>query len=49
MNAKKADESGKRVSASVQNEQLEPTYSLLAPVLAKRTPFRYLDRIGKAG
>ncbi|MGD2206179.1 MAG: DNA alkylation repair protein [Anaerolineae bacterium] len=46
MNAKKADDLGRRLTALVQAEQPVQAYALLAPTLAERTPFRYLDRIG---
>jgi 3-methyladenine DNA glycosylase AlkD len=32
----------------VERGQSEQAYALLAPVLAERTPFRYLDRVGRA-
>ena len=48
MKAQEATELGGRVAALVQDGQIRPAYDLLAPVLAERTPFRLLDRIGKA-
>ena len=30
-----------------QNHQFEAAYARLAPILAERTPFRYLERIGE--
>jgi 3-methyladenine DNA glycosylase AlkD len=48
MNAREADELGKRIGALVQRKQPAPAYALLAPVLGERTPFRLLDRIGVA-
>lgn len=36
------------MAALVQDEQIAQAYALLAPVLAERTPFRLLDRIGEA-
>lgn len=32
----------------VEAGQMDSAYGLLAPVLGERTPFRYLDRIGRA-
>jgi hypothetical protein len=48
MDARQADKLGTQVQALVRSEQRDDAYSLLAPILAERTPFRYLDRIGKA-
>jgi len=48
VNAKKADDLGQRLAVLVEAEQSEEACTLLAPTLAQRTPFRYLDRIGKA-
>ena len=48
MYAREADELGARIAALVEGEQTDRAYELLAPVLGKRTPFRLLDRIGKA-
>jgi 3-methyladenine DNA glycosylase AlkD len=48
MKAKEARELGERIAALVQAGQMTQAYVLLAPVLAKRTPFRLLDRIGEA-
>lgn len=48
MNAHEADELGQRIAALVQRKQPARAYALLAPVLAERTPFRLLDRIGAA-
>jgi 3-methyladenine DNA glycosylase AlkD len=48
MNAKEADQLGARVGVLVDDDQPEKAYGLLSPVLAERTPFRYLDRIGGA-
>jgi len=39
---------GERIAALVQTGQVPQAYTLLAPVLAERTPFRLLDRIGAA-
>ena len=47
MKAKEARELGERIAALVQAGQIAQAYALLAPVLAKRTPFRLLDRIGE--
>ena len=38
---------GRRIAALVQDGQPEQAYVLLAPVLARRTPYRLLGRIGK--
>ncbi len=48
MNAREASELGKRIATLVQSGRLDEAYALLAPVLAERTPFRLLDRIGEA-
>jgi len=48
MKAGEANELGERVAALVQSGQTTKAYSLLAPVLAERTPFRLLGRIGEA-
>jgi 3-methyladenine DNA glycosylase AlkD len=48
MKTKEARELGKRIAALVQAGQPGKAYALLAPVLAERTPFRLLDRIGEA-
>jgi 3-methyladenine DNA glycosylase AlkD len=47
VNAREADEVGAGLLALVERGQSEQAYALLAPVLAERTPFRYLDRIGR--
>ncbi|TEU16107.1 MAG: hypothetical protein E3J21_11450 [Anaerolineales bacterium] len=47
MKTKEARELGKRIAALVQAGQIAQAYALLAPVLAERTPFRLLDRIGE--
>ncbi len=48
INAKEADELGQRIAALAKTGQSHQAYVLLAPVLAERTPFRLLDRIGRA-
>jgi len=48
MKAKEADDLGKRIAALVQSGQPDEAYTLLAPVLAGRTPFNVLGRIGQA-
>ena len=48
MKAKEARELGRQVAALVQAGQAKEAYTLLAPVLAERTPFRLLDLIGEA-
>jgi 3-methyladenine DNA glycosylase AlkD len=48
MKAKEARALGKRVATVVQAGEPEEAYDLLAPVLAERTPFPMLDRIGEA-
>jgi 3-methyladenine DNA glycosylase AlkD len=45
--AKDADELAERVSSAIRSRQPIQAYSLLEPILAERTPFRILDRIGK--
>jgi hypothetical protein len=47
MKARAADLLGADVAALVQSGQPERAHALLTPVLAERTPFRLLDRIGK--
>jgi 3-methyladenine DNA glycosylase AlkD len=47
MKAREATELGERIAALVQAGQIRPAYDLLAPVLAERTPFRLLGRIGE--
>jgi len=39
---------GERLSSLIRAGQIHSAYALLAPVLAERTPFTTLDRIGKA-
>lgn len=46
--AREADELGARVAALVGEGQAEQAQSLLAPTLQQRTPFRLLDRVGRA-
>ncbi len=48
MNARETEELGMQIAALVQRKQPARAYALLAPVLAERTPFRLLDRIGAA-
>ena len=48
MKTREARELGERIAGLVQAGQLTQAYALLAPVLAERTPFRLLDRIGEA-
>lgn len=48
MNARQADDLGQRLAALIQTGPPEQAYVHLAPTLAARTPFRYLDRIGAA-
>ena len=48
MKAKAASELGQRVAALVQTGQFDTASALLAPVLAERTPFRLLRRVGEA-
>ncbi len=48
MNAREARELGKRIAALVQIGQPDAAYSLLSPILAGRTPFSLLGRIGEA-
>jgi 3-methyladenine DNA glycosylase AlkD len=48
MRAKEADELGAQVAALAHRGQEKQAYSLLVPVLAERTPFRLLDRVGRA-
>jgi hypothetical protein len=48
MDAHAADRLGGEIAALLLGRQLDEAEALLAPVLAERTPFRYLDRIGRA-
>ena len=48
MNAREATELGQRIAVLVETGNPEGAYGLLAPVLAERTPFRLLGRIGEA-
>jgi hypothetical protein len=48
LNAKEADELGARIAVLVEGEATARAFRLLAPVLGERTPFRLLDRIGRA-
>lgn len=48
MSAPEAARLGDRIAQVVQSGQPEAAYALLAPILAERTPFRLLDRIGAA-
>ncbi len=47
MKAKEARELGERVATLIQAGQISQAYDLLAPVLAERTPFDRLRRIGE--
>jgi hypothetical protein len=46
MNAREADDLGRRIAMLVRAGQPEEAYLLLSPVLARRTPFPLLGRIG---
>jgi hypothetical protein len=46
--AAEADELGKRLAALVQFGRMAQAHTLLDPVLAQRTPFAMLDRMGSA-
>lgn len=48
VNTAEADELGTRVAARVQAGEITKAYTLLAPILAQRTPFRWLDCVGAA-
>lgn len=48
MNAGQADALGAEIAAWLERGDLDRACGLLAPVLAERTPFRLLDRIGRA-
>ena len=48
MKAQEATDLGEHLTSLVRAGQIHVAYSLLAPVLAERTPFTTLDRIGKA-
>ena len=47
MKTKEARELGKRIAGLVQDGQIAQAYTLLSPVLAERTPFAMLRRIGE--
>lgn len=47
MLAWEANELGERVASLVQDGQVGRDLSLLEPILAQRTPFRLLGRIGE--
>jgi hypothetical protein len=47
MKAQEADTLGAQIGTLIQDGWAEQAYALLAPVLAQRTPFRLLDRIGR--
>ncbi len=48
MNAHLADELGTRVASLLHAGRPDPAHALLTPLLAERTPFRFLDRIGRS-
>jgi 3-methyladenine DNA glycosylase AlkD len=48
MKSQEARELGERIAALVRARQPLKAYALLAPVLAQRTPFPILERIGEA-
>jgi len=48
MKASAAKDLGRRVADLLQNGQTEAAYGLLTPILAERTPFRWLDRLASA-
>jgi hypothetical protein len=48
MRSARARELGKRIAAHVHAGDIEQAYALLAPVLARRTPFPKLGMIGEA-
>ena len=47
MKTQTATELGKQIADTILVGKPEKAYDLLKPVLAERTPFRLLDRIGK--
>ena len=48
MKAREAAELGERLASAIRAGRPDEAYGLLTPVLAQRTPFRLLDRIGEA-
>lgn len=48
MNSRDADDLGQRLAALVEAGELADAHALLVPILAQRTPFALLDRIGRA-
>jgi hypothetical protein len=48
INAREADELGQRLATLLRAKHGTQAYMLLSPVLAQRTPFALLDRIGRA-
>ncbi len=47
MRAKEAQDLGERIAARIRSDTRAEAFGLLAPVLAERTPFPMLDRIGR--
>ena len=48
MTAKEATELGRQLTSLIREERTAQACALLSPILAQRTPFRMLDRIGEA-
>jgi hypothetical protein len=48
MTAKEATELGRQLASLIREERTAQACALLSPILAQRTPFRLLDRIGEA-
>lgn len=48
MKATEADALGAEIANSVQGGEIDQACAILVPILAGRTPFRFLDRIGRA-
>jgi 3-methyladenine DNA glycosylase AlkD len=46
MKAREARQLGEEIASLIQKDQIEAGYALLVPVLAERTPFPMLERIG---
>ena len=46
MNKRIATEAGKKAGQFTAETHIHKAYAVLAPILAERTPFRYLDHIG---
>lgn len=46
MNMQTAIQTGEQIVSQLENQNIESAHAVLTPILAERTPFNYLDRIG---